>query len=321
MIEINRRNVRTWSLLGARGTFGLAMQTLAAENNFYIVSADLCISSGLSKFREVYPERLINVGIAEQDLIGVAAGITLEKETVFATSFAPFITERCLDQIRMNMGYMKMPMKLIGLSSGFEQGLSGCSHYGMEDAAVMRLMHNITVVTPADCAEIVKTLEASLNYDQPMYIRLTGGRNTPIVYTEEYTFEIGKGIVLKEGNDVLIIANGVPVSESLKAAKALEEAGISAEVINMHTMPIDKELLSRSIEGKKLIVTVEEHSICGGLGTAVAEALAEEGNTPRLIRFGMPDAFMKAGKHDFMNKKYGLTAETISETIKNAIKA
>jgi len=304
-------------LLGARGTLGQALQALAEEKDFYVVTADLAISSGLKKFRETYPDRLINAGIAEQSMIGIAAGIAMEGETAFATSFAPFVTERCLDQIRMNLGYMRLPVKLIGLSAGFEQGLSGCSHYGMEDAAVMRLMHNITVVTPADCTEIVKTIEAAADYREPMYIRLTGGRNVPIVYTEDYPFAIGKGIVMKEGTDVLVVANGVPVSESLKAAKALDLEGISAAVINMHTIrPIDDELLISMAKGKKLIVTVEEHSICGGLGTAVAEAAAEAGNMPRLVRLGMPDAFMKAGKHEFMNERCGLTAESIAAAVR-----
>ena len=319
-MEINRRNIRTWSLLGARGTFGLALQTLAADNDFYIVSADLTISSGLSKFRELYPDRMVNVGIAEQSLIGTAAGMTLENDTVFATSFAPFVTERCLDQIRMNLGYMQLPVKLVGLSAGFEAGLSGCSHYGMEDTASIRLLHSIPVVTPADCAEIVKTLEASLSYNGPLYIRLTGGRNTPIIYKEDYSFEIGKGIVLREGEDVLIIANGVPVFESVKAAGMLENEGISAAVINMHTLnPIDRDLVCRMAAGKKAIITVEEHSICGGLGTAVAEIMAEEGNMPRLVRVGMPDRYMKAGKHEFMMEKYGLKAECIAETVKKSI--
>ena len=319
-MDINKRNVRTWSLLGARGTFGLVMQTLAEKERFYIISADLSISSGLKKFKENYPERLINVGIAEQNLIGVAAGCAMEGETVYATSFAPFITERCLDQIRMNMGYMRLPVKLVGLSSGFEQGLSGCSHYGMEDAAVMRLLHNITVVTPADCAEIVKTIEASLDNHEPMYIRLTGGRNVPILHTEDFPFEIGKGIVMREGADVLIAANGVPVYESLKAAKTLEQEGISTAVINMHTLrPLDEELLITEAIGKKLIVTVEEHGICGGLGTAVSEVLAGKGNMPCLVRLGMPDAFMKAGKHEYMNNKYGLTAGHIAERIEKEL--
>ncbi len=320
-MEVNRRNARTWSLLGARGTFGLAMQILAETKDFCIATADLAISSGLKRFRENCPDRLINVGIAEQNLIGIAAGIAAEGETVFATSFAPFIAERCLDQIRMNLGYMHIPVKLIGLSAGFEAGLSGCSHYGMEDAAVMRLMHNITVVTPADCAEIVKTIEAALDYKEPMYIRLTGGRNVPIIYTEDYPFAIGKGILMKEGTDVLIVANGVPVFESLKAAKTLEQAGISATVLNMHTIhPIDDELLISTARGKRMIVTVEEHSICGGLGTAVAEVAAETGNMPRLLRLGMPDAFMKAGKHEYMNSLCGLTADSIAETIQGQLK-
>ncbi len=320
-MEYNKRNARTWSLLGARGTFGLAMQLLAETNDFMIVSADLSISSGLSKFCELYPEKFVNVGIAEQNMIGVAAGIASNGENVFATSFAPFITERCLDQIRMNLGYMKHPVKLVGLSSGFEQGLSGSSHYGLEDAAIMRMMHNITVVTPADCTEIVKTIESAMNYDNPMYIRLTGGRRVPIIYSDDYDFEIGKGILLREGDDVLIVANGMTVYESLKAAEKLEEKGISVAVIDMHTtFPIDDDIIINNVPNKKLIVTIEEHSISGNLGTAVAEILAEKSNMPKLVRIGIPDEFPKAGKHEFMMEKYGLTAQGIESKITELVK-
>ena len=320
-MEYNKRNARTWSLLGARGTFGLAMQILAENNDFTIVSADLSISSGLSKYCELYPERFINVGIAEQNMIGVAAGIASNGENVFATSFAPFITERCMDQIRMNLGYMRYPVKLIGLSSGFEQGLSGSSHYGLEDAAAIRLMHNITVVTPADCTEIVKVLEKAMSYDNPMYIRLTGGRRVPVVYTEDYDFEIGKGILLKEGKDVLILANGTMVYESIKAAEKLEEHGISASVVDMHTtFPIDEEIIINNGSDKKLIVTVEEHCISGNLGTAVAEVLAEKSGMPKLVRMGISNEFPKAGKHEYMMEKYGLTAQNIESKITEIIK-
>lgn len=320
MLEINKKNARMWSMLGARGTFGHALTELAAENSFYVATADLCESSGLAKFRNEYSDRFVNVGIAEQNLIGIAAGMASDDIPVFATSFAPFITERCLDQIRMNLGYMQANVKLIGLSSGFEQGSSGNSHYGTEDAAVINCIPGITIITPADAAEIVQALRYSLTHKGPVYIRLTGGRFTPVVYTEEYDFSAGKNIQLREGSDAAIFANGVMVSNSLKAAKILSENGIEVSVINAHSLkPFDTESAVNICKSVKLAVTAEEHSIRGGLGTALAETIAESGCASKLIRLGAPDAYTKAGSMQHMIDKNGITAEKIAERIANEL--
>lgn len=320
MLEINRRTARTWSLFGARGTFGQTIAELAADNDFYVATADLCESSGLAKFRNEHPDRMVNVGIAEQNLIGVAAGMASDGTPVFATSFAPFITERCLDQIRMNLGYMQANVRLIGLCSGYEQGAAGNSHYGLEDGAVISCIPNIAIVTPADASEIVKVVKESLTYKGPMYIRLTGGRNTPIVYTEEYDFSIGKSITLREGGDLTIFANGVMVAASLKAAKSLAEKGIEAAVVNVHTLkPLDKETVIKYCSSNPFVVSVEEHSIRGGLGTAVSEVIADNGCNTRLLRLGAPDEYTKTGSMKYMLEKNGLTSDMIVEKIMAAI--
>ena len=322
MLEINRKNARMLSMLGARGTFGYAINDLAESNDFAVLSADLCESSGLAKFRDNYGSRFFNVGIAEQNLIGVSAGIASEGANVFATSFSPFITCRCLDQIRMNLGYMHMNVKLIGLSSGYEQGSSGYSHYGLEDASVISCIPGITVVTPADCSEIYKCIEAAMSFEGPMYIRLTGGRFTPIVYTEEYDFRIGKAITMKEGTDIAVFACGTPVAAALKAAKVLEKEGISVKVVNVHTLkPFDSETVREVCAVFKNVLTLEEHNIHNGLGTAVAEVIAANGLPGRLTKAGAPDSYeIKAGDYGYMMKKAGLDDESVSETIRNILK-
>ena len=275
MIEIKRSKAKLWSRLGARATLGQAILEVAKErDDFYVMSADLAQSSGLVRFREEYPERFINAGIAEQNLIGVAAGLAKDGTNVFASSFSPFVTMRACEQVRMNMGYMQLNIKTIGLGSGLIMAQLGNSHFGIEDGAVMRSIPGMTVVNPADGVEIVKTIEAFCNYNHPAYLRLTGGPGLPIVYEEDIDFEIGKAIKVREGDDIAIIACGTMVYYSKVAAEILSEHGIEATVIDMHTIkPLDGETID-SVLDKKLIVTVEEASIIGGLGSAVAEYIA-----------------------------------------------
>ena len=278
-----------------------------------VLSADLGNSSGLDRFKAMYPEKFLNIGIAEQNMIGVAAGLAKEGYNVFATSFAPFIAMRSSEQIRMNLGYMEMNVKAVAIGSGIVMAFLGNSHYGIEDAAVMRAIPNLTVVCPADCSEIVKTVNAAADYKGPMYIRLTGGPNNPIVYNEEYEFTIGKAIKLRDGNDLTFIANGTMVYESLEAAKILEAEGISAAVINMHTLkPLDTSAIDSALSFSKAIVTVEEHSIIGGLGAAVAEYTAKLSKRPPQLSLGLPDAFIDAAEYRFMLTREGLVAPKIA---------
>lgn len=321
MLEITSSNARQWSRLGSRGVFGQAILALAeTKNNLMVLSADLGNSSGLDRFKNAYPDKFLNVGIAEQNMIGVAAGLAKEDFVVFATSFAPFISMRSSEQIRMNMGYMNLNVKAVAIGSGIAMALLGNSHYGIEDASIMRSIPNLTVVSPADCSEIVKTVFAAAEYDGPMYIRLTGAANNPIVYKEDYDFEIGKAITLREGSDITIIANGTMVYESLEAAKVLEDQGISATVVNMHTIkPLDTSVIDKAVATSKLIVTVEEHSVIGGLGGAVAEYKTALRNAPPQLIIGLPDYFGKAGDYRYLLEKYGLTAPRIAQKISESL--
>lgn len=303
--------------MGSRGVFGQAILSLAeTKKNLMILSADLGSSSGLSRFKNTYPDQFINVGISEQNMIGVAAGLAKEGSVVFATSFAPFIAMRASEQIRMNMGYMNLNIKAVAIGSGVAMSFLGNSHYGIEDASIMRSIPNLTVVSPADCVEIVKTVFAAAEYEGPIYIRLTGEANNPIVYKEDYSFEIGKAITLCEGSDITIIANGTMVYESLEAAKLLQLQGLFATVVNMHTIkPLDTSVIDKAVASSKVIVTVEEHSVIGGLGGAIAEYKTTLRNAPPQLIIGLPDKFGKVGEHRYLLEKHGLTAKQMADRI------
>jgi transketolase len=286
------------------------------KKNLMVLSADLGSSSGLSRFKNAFPDKFINIGISEQNMIGVAAGLAKEGSVVFATSFAPFIAMRASEQIRMNMGYMDLNIKAVAIGSGIAMAFLGNSHYGIEDASIMRSIPNLTVVSPADCGEIVKTVFAASEYEGPMYIRLTGEANNPVVYKEDYNFEIGKAITLREGSEITIIANGTMVYESLEAAKILELEGLSATVVNMHTIkPLDTSVIDKAVASSKLVVSVEEHSVIGGLGGAISEYKTSLRNAPPQLIIGLPDKFGKVGEHRYLLEKYGLTAKQIAEKI------
>jgi transketolase len=317
VLEINATLAKQWSRIGSRAVFGQAILGLAPEHpNLMVLSADLGNSSGLDRFKRAYPQQYLNVGIAEQNMIGVAAGLAKEGFSVFATSFAPFIAMRASEQIRMNLGYMNLPVKAVAIGSGVAMAFLGNSHYGIEDMAVMRAIPNLTVVAPADGIEIYKVLQAAMEFKGPMYIRLTGVPNNPVVYESDYPFEIGKSICLRPGSDLTIIANGTMVHESLEAAKILETHGVLAAVINMHTVkPLDQAAIEQAASHSKLIVTVEEHSVIGGLGSAVAEYKSTLPNAPPQLILGLPDEFGPTADYRYLLEKYGLVAPKIANKI------
>jgi transketolase len=304
-------------MLGSRGSFGVAMLDNAEiATDLMVLTADLGITSGLERFRSQYPEKLLNVGIAEQNMIGIASGLAKEGYNVFTTSFATFSTMRAYEQIRIHLGYMGANVKVVGLASGLAMGQFGNTHYGIEDLALMRAVPGLTVLTPADGGEIVKMVASLMQHKGPAYVRLTGAMNNPIVHREEYDFQIGKASVLREGTDVAVFACGTMVYESLVAAKALEKRGISASVINMHTVkPLDENAVDRACSDSKLLVSVEEHSVVGGLGGAIAEVVARRGCAPRQLFIGLPDRFGLSGDYKYLLQKYGLTGDQVAATI------
>jgi transketolase len=323
MIEINSKKIEMWSKIGSRATFGLSVLDIEKKiKNLCVLTCDVSTSAGLDRFRKQVPEKFLELGISEQNLIGMASGLSSEGFEVITTTFAPFQTMRCCEQIKVNLGYMNTKVIMAGLASGLVLGSLGYTHCSVEDVGVLRSIPNITIISPADGLEVVKTLVASLNYDKSVYIRLTGGANITPVYVKDYKFEIGKAVKLKEGNDITIIACGAAVGQSLKAAEILKDKNIDAAVVNMHTIkPIDKDIIIEEANSKKIIVTVEEHNIIGGLGSAVAEVLSSVNSSSKLLTIGINDKYSKSGSYEFLLKYYGLTADKIVETItKNFIK-
>ncbi len=317
---INERNIKIWSTIGSRATFGIAALELAKQiDNLMVLTCDVSTSAGLDRYRKTYPDKYLDLGIAEQNLIGVAAGLSSEGFNVITTTFAPFQTIRCCEQIKVNIGYMKQKVCMVGIASGLVLGNLGFTHCCIEDVGILRTIPGMTIISPADSLETVKALEASVKSDKSIYIRLTGSSNNPIVNESDYKFEIGKSIQLREGKDLTIFCAGAMVYNCLEAAKKLNEKNISCSVINMHTIkPIDKEAIKAACDKSKMIVSVEEHNVLGGLGSSIAEYKATLSNSPKQLIIGVDDAYSKGGSYKFLQEKHGLTPDKIvSNILKN----
>ena len=302
-----------------RDYYGKALAYLARERKDVIVlDADLAGSTKTSDFKKVAPERFVEVGIAEQNMIGVASGLAASGKTVFASTFAVFATGRCWEQIRLAVAYPKQNVKIVSTHCGISVGEDGASHQALEDIAIMRAIPNMTVISPADAHQAYAATIAMADYKGPCYMRL-GRAKFPEIYPEDVGFEIGKADVLREGKDITLIGTGQMVSCCLDAAEALSKEGISAEVINISTIkPLDAETVLKSVGKTGCAVTAEEHSIIGGLGSAVTEVVSESCPVP-VVRVGTKDTFGESGKAELLMKKYGLTAEDIIAAAKDAI--
>ena len=289
-MELDRQKIRMYSLLGSHRTFGqVALELPKINENVVVMVADQMSPAGLEYFRDQQPDKFINIGIAEQNLIGVASGMAKEGMTPFVLAQATFATGRCFDQIKINMAYMQLGVKVVGLSAGLSIGQYGATHMSVEDVSLMRSLPNIVVLSPADCTETAKALMAVASDPRPTYIRLSGWMNCPIVYKKDYDYQIGKAITLREGEDIAIIATGPMVYNSLKAADMLAEEGLSVKVVDMHTIkPLDKKAIDACLNAK-MIVTAEEHSVIGGLGSAVAEHLTPLAVKPPQLIIGTND--------------------------------
>lgn len=321
-MEVKKSSIRAWSRLGQRGSvFAIALPELAKEkDNLKLLTADLALLSGMDRFIEANPDKFLNVGIAEQNMIGIASGLAMEGYCVFATTYASFIAVRSLEHVRQHLAHMRCNVKLIGSAAGVVAAKSGVSHWATEDLSFMRVLPNMTVLSPADSLEAIKMTEYVASIDAPVYIRLSGGLNCPIVYQEDYEFEAGRMVRLKDGKDTALIATGLMVAESLEAANILEEAGISAAVYNLHTIkPLDQETLDDIFASYPLIVTVEEHTVIGGMGSAVAEYKAMKAHAPRQVFLGFQDAFVKAGSQRYIWEQVGLTAPQLAERIRKEL--
>ena len=303
-----------------REAYGKALAQLAKTNeNIVVLDADLSKSTKTADFKEVCPERFFNMGIAEANMMGVAAGLSTCGKIPFVSTFAMFAAGRAFEQIRNSICYPKLNVKVCATHAGLTVGEDGASHQAIEDLALMRSIPNMTVICPSDDVETDAAIKAIAEFEGPCYVRLGRLPVNTINDSKTYEFKIGKGVTLREGNDVTIVATGIMVDTALEAYEILSKEGINARVINIHTLkPLDTELLVKAAQETKAIVTVEEHSIIGGLGSAVAEALSEECPIP-VLKVGVNDVFGESGKPDELLKKYGLTAEAVVEKVKKSI--
>lgn len=321
MIEYSERNAKRWSALGERPVFGMTVFEMAKDDpDIMAVVADVTNSAGLRQMHEAFPDRVVNVGIAEQNMMGIATGLASEGYKVVTSTFAPFQSMRCLEQIRVYQGYMRQKLVMVGLLGGLASGYLGHTHCAIEDAAILRAIPNVAVVSPCDCMEVAKAVQAAFSYENSVYIRLLGNTKIPIVHRGDYSFTIGKAMKLHDGDDVAIIAAGMMVQAALKAAEVLAEDGINVAVFNMHTLkPVDGEMLDSLCGRFRVAVTVEEHTVIGGMGSAVAEYLSCKLNAPRLFMMGIRDEYAHGASQDTMLKDYGLTAEVIEDRIRSVL--
>lgn len=298
-----------------RQAYGEALAKLGKENkDIVVLEADLSKSTMTAYFQKEFPERHINLGIAEADMMATAAGIATTGKIPFASTFAHFAAGRAFDQIRNSIVYPRLNVKICPTHAGVSLGEDGGSHQSVEDVALMRSLPGMVVLSPADAVETEKMIYAVAQYEGPVYVRL-GRLNIPVFYDDSYKFEIGKAHTLREGNDVAIIATGLMVYEAMEAAKILEEKGIEARVINMSTIkPLDEETVLKAAKECKFIVTSEEHSVIGGLGGAVAEYLSEA-CPAKVVRHGIYDVFGQSADGDTMLNNYKLRGKDIAEAV------
>ncbi len=303
-----------------RDAYGKALVELGGINDKIVVlDADLAAATKTGMFKKAYPDRFFDSGIAESNMMGVAAGLATTGYTVFASTFAMFAAGRAYEQVRNSIAYPHLNVKIGATHAGISVGEDGASHQCCEDIALMRVIPGMVIINPADDIEARAAVFAAAEYEGPVYMRF-GRLAVPRIFDESYKFELGKAVTLREGSDVTIIATGLMVNEAIEAAKALADEGISAEVINIHTIkPLDKEAVIRSATKTGAVVTAEEHSIIGGLGGAVAEALCESGKPVPVVRLGVNDVFGRSGPAVELLHIYGLDAQNIVAKAKQAI--
>ena len=308
------------SKIATRDAYGKTLVKLGETNdNVVVLDADLSKSTKTNDFSKSFPNRFFNMGIAEQNLVGAACGFATAGKIPFVSTFAMFATGRAFEVIRNSVCYPKLNVKICATHAGITVGEDGASHETVEDIAIMRAIPNMTVVVPADGIETEKVVLEAAKFNGPMYVRL-GRSGVPTLFNEDYKFEIGKGTVLRDGNDATIIACGIMVNEAVIAHEELKSEGINVRVINMSTIkPIDEELIIKAAKETKAIITAEEHSVIGGLGAAVSEVVSEE--CPVIVKkVGVNDVFGESGTPAELLEKHGLTAKNLVKIVKETLK-
>ena len=303
--------------------FGKTLAELGdAHPEIVALTADLAKSTKIGDFLEKHPDRFFNVGIAEQNLFGIAAGMARAGLVPFASTFSVFASMRATDQLHTDICYQNLPVKIIGTHSGTSFGQAGSTHHAIEDLAIARTMVNLQVICPADGYETANAIRAAYAIDGPVYIRINRGFDQTVYNNEDYGFEFGKGVQMTDGDDITIIANGSCVFQAIQAARILEsENGIHARVINMHTIkPIDKDIILKAVEETRHIVTVEDHTVIGGLGTAVSEVIVDAGKACAFTKLGLQDTFSALGFHEDLMSMNGIDAEGIMKAAIDQLK-
>ena len=303
--------------IATRDSYGQSLVELGAEHeDIVVLDADLAAATKTGMFKKAYPDRFIDCGIAESNMMGVAAGLAASGMVPFASSFAMFAAGRAYEQVRNSIGYPHLNVKIGATHAGISVGEDGATHQCNEDIALMRSIPGMVVINPSDDVEARAAVRAAYEHEGPVYLRF-GRLAVPVINDRpDYKFELGKGVVLREGKDVTIIASGLPVNNCLEAAEKLAADGIDAKVINIHTIkPLDEELVVSAARETGKVVTVEEHSVIGGLGSAVCDVLSEKAPT-KVMKIGINDTFGESGPALELIKKYGLDAESIYEKIK-----
>ena len=299
-----------------RIAFVNTLQELAEKNkNIMLLTGDLGYSV-FERYIKLFPKQFINMGVSEQNMTGVAAGLAIENKIPFIYSIVPFVTMRNFEQIRNDICYQNLNVKIIGVGAGFSYGSYGHTHHGLEDIGILRILANLTIICPGDPIETELAVKKAIEIKGPVYIRL-GRAGEAIVHDKRPKFSIGKGLIIKEGKDITIIATGNMLGIGLEVSKKLKNRGISVRLISMHTIkPFDSEIIIDSVKKTKAIFSLEEHSIIGGLGSAVSEVLAENKISTRFKRLGVPDRFTKEiGDQEYMRKVNGLSIDSIVEVI------
>lgn len=306
--------------LATRESFGKAIAELADQYpDVVVLDADLAAATKTGIFKKAHPERFIDCGIAECNMIGIAAGLAACGKIPFAASFAMFSAGRTFEQVRNSVGYPHLNVKIVGSHAGISVGEDGATHQCCEDIGLMRTIPGMVILNPADHYEMLAAVKAAIEYQGPVYLRLGRLAVESVNNNDDYKFEIGKGITLRDGSDITVIATGLLVGEAVKAADALKAEGISVRVIDMHTIkPLDKELVLKAAKETGKIITAEEHNVIGGLGDAVASVLAEELPTP-LVKIGVNDEFGYSGPATELLKEFGLCASHIQEVVKKTL--
>lgn len=319
MEKITYFDVNAYATIGQSASiFGVSLiENISTYPNIKVVTSDMALAASLDRFRNLYPDCFYNVGIAEQNLIGVASGLASEGFKSIAVAQAAFISMRCFEQVRQYLGYMRNNVMLVGLKAGFLLKFFGNTHYATEDISLMRGIPGMTVLSPADAGEAVKAFEAALQIDGPVYIRLTGETDGSVVYKEDFQYVIGKSNIIHEGNDITIFATGSIINQVIKAVDILEAQGISTRLVDFHTIkPIDTDIINNS-KHCKLFVSVEEHNILGGLGTSISEYISGFANFPALLRLGVKDEFPIPGDYEYLLTQNRLMSDLIAEDILN----